>query len=189
MKTRRADRWKTCLHEAAHIVTARALNGWDCEASASIRADGNSGTAVFPYGLSAFDYAVAVAAGEHAERLPFDAPKRRRRLPLPPAETAEGIRARAVRVVQAEVAETSHRGAMADCETVARYSISLHPGEPSEWVAAHARVHDAAKRLTWEHRDTIRAVALTLFHRGSVTLPGDPAHEEYFAGGAVAVDQ
>jgi hypothetical protein len=191
--TRRAQRWKTCLHESAHCVVSRALNSWDCTARATVREDGNAGAASFPWGLTAFDYAVSTAAGGHGETLPFPPPARRCRPPLPPAETAAGIRARAVRATEAEIADKSHRRAMAagtDPESVAAYCVSLHPAEPQEWVAAHDRVHDEARRAVWEHRDTIRAVAVRLFHAGRVELPGDPEHEAYFQnGGAVAVDQ
>jgi hypothetical protein len=191
--TQRAQRWAVCLHESAHIVTARALNAWDCIASATVRDDGNAGAASFPWGMSAFAYAVSTAAGGHAEKLPFPPPARRRRPPLPPAETAEGVRARAVRATEAEIAEKSHRRAMAtgtDAEAVARYCISLHPGEPQEWVAAFNRVHAEARRVTWEHRNEIKRVAATLFHAGRVELRGDPEHERFFQnGGAVAVDQ
>jgi hypothetical protein len=184
MKTR-AARWTIALHEAAHIVTARALNSWNCKASATIRADGRGGTAELPDGLLPFAEAVATAAGAYGERLPFPPPARRRRPPLPPAETAAGMRARAVREIESEVAEKSHRLAMAagtDPEAVARYCVSTHPGEPDEWRDAFNRVHAEARRVTWELRDTIRAVAVRLFHHGRVELPGDPEHERFFSG-------
>jgi hypothetical protein len=186
---RRAQRWTTCLHESAHIVTARALCAWNTTAAARVSDDGR-GAAEMPHGLSAFDDAVSSAAGSYGEQLTFDAPARRCRPPLPSAGTAEGVRARAVRQNQEQAAVASHKSAMAagtDEQTVAAYCVSLHPGEPQEWVAAHARVHAEARRVTWEHRDEIKRVAVALFHHGAVTLPGDPAHEEYFAGGAVAV--
>jgi hypothetical protein len=181
----RLNRWRTCLHESAHCVIARALNSWDCEASASVCEDGRAGVAVFPWGLSAFAHAVATAAGEYAERLPFDAPARRYRPLLPPVETAAGVRERAVREAESNLAEQSHRRAMAagtDPERVARFCISMHPGEPQEWVAAHTRVHDEARRAACEHRDEIRRCAVRLFHRGAVTLPGDFEHERFFSG-------
>jgi hypothetical protein len=190
--TRRADRWRTCLHEAAHIVTARALNAWNTTTAARVSDDGR-GAAEMPHGLSAFDDAVATAAGSYGEGLPFPPPARRRRPALPPAETAEGIRARAVRVAEADTAERHHRRAMAagtDPVSVARYCISLHSADPDEWRDAFNRVHAEARRAVWEHRDEIRRVAVRLFHRGSVTLPGDPEHDSYFQnGGAVAAGQ
>ena len=185
---RRANRWRTCLHESAHCVVARALDLWDCTTAARVSDDGR-GVAELPHGLTPFADAVATAAGAHGAKLPFDSPARRRRPPLPPLETAEGIRARAVRKTEAEIAEKSHNRAMAtgtDAETVARFCISLHPGAPQEWVAAYARVHDAARCAVWAHRDEIRRVAIRLFHRGAATLKGDPQDDEAFASGAVA---
>jgi len=183
--TSRAERWRVALHESAHIVTARAVNSWNCTASARV-SDTGRGVATMPHGLTRFADAVASAAGTYGEESPFEAPARRRRPPLPPAETADGIRARAARQCNEEAAQANFAGARSDDEAVAAYCISLHPGDPDEWVAAHARVHDEAKRLTWDLRDEIKRVAMTLFHRGKVTLKGDPEHDQIFAAGAVA---
>ncbi len=164
----RVERWRVCMHEAAHAVAARSLNTWDCKASATIRADGGGGAAVLPAGLSAFDCAVAVAAGGHAEALGFDAPKRRRRTAMPQGFTVESVRSRAGRDVQSAAAVKMHHEAMAsgtDGERIAMYCVSLHPSEPDEWVAAHGRIHVEARRVVWLLRHEIKRVALTLFHR------------------------
>ena len=185
-------RWISALHEAAHCVVARAVNSWDCTASASIRDDGRGGMAMFPHGLTAPAEMLALAAGLYAEALPFNPPTRRRRPTLPPAGTIPGMRARAVRAVRADAATTEHRAAMdggSDAERIGHYVVSLYPDAPSEWVKSVAAIHADARRLVYELRDAIRAAAVTLFHKGRVEIPGDPEHEEFFSQPHDGVDE
>jgi hypothetical protein len=187
--TKNERRWSTCLHEAGHIVIARALNGWNTTARAVIREDGCGGVAILPKGLSAFAGAVATAAGVYGERLAFDPPRRRRRPPLPPATTASGLRQRAAVEIGAVAAVDQHRQAIAagtDADRVARYCIALHADAPDEWRGCYDRVHEEAGRLVWELRAEIERSARRLFNTGEITLPGDPDHDAIFAGGAVA---
>jgi hypothetical protein len=187
--TTRDRRWTTSLHESAHIVVARAMCGWRTTARAVIREDGGGGVATLPSGLSPFAGAVATAAGVYGERLAFDPPRRRRRPQLPPSTTADGLRQRAAREIGAVAAVDQHRQAIAagtDADRVARYCISMHPDDPTEWRGYFDRVHAEAGRLVWQLRAEIERSARRLFHTGEVTLRGDPDHDAIFAGGAVA---
>ena len=181
-------RWKTALHEAGHICTARALNAWETSCHARIReANGGGGVATLPPGLTPFQSAVATAAGDHAARLPFDAPARRRRPRQPSHTTAAGIRARAAAAAAEDALAHSVRRVCEtgnDADFVARYCISTHPENPDEWRFAFDAVHADSRRLVWELRDEIHRIATMLFHRGAVTIPGNPEDDAFFAQGA-----
>ena len=181
----RHARFVTCLHEAAHLAVARRLNGWSttCRAAICHEARGG-GVAEFPAGLSATATAIATAAGDHGGRLGFAAPARRRRR-LPPPETAEGIRARAVEASRPEAVSAVHCRAIrhgTDAERVARFAVSRNPENPDEWKELFDHVHAEAAALVKELRGEIYKLAVTLFHCGRAEIPGNPAHDEYFSG-------
>jgi hypothetical protein len=143
-----------------------------------------------PAGLTPFAEAVVSAAGEYGEWLQFDAPYRRRRprLTLPKGDDAEAFRARAVLESKEPAREARHRRAVkeqTDAEAVAKYCALLHPTEPGEWVKTYEAVHAEARRIVHEHRDEIGRVAVELFHRGEVTIAGDPDQDKLFAVDAV----
>lgn len=173
------------MHEAAHIVVAASLNTWECSASALICADGRSGVAILPLGLTSRGEAIATAAGDHGMRLPIDAPKRRRAPRRGSLSTAEGIRNKAVTDNQNERAKTRTRSANKegnDAERVAVYCISLRAEDPQHWVDTHRLVNDEARRLVYELRHEIKRHATTLFHKGAIELVGNPEHDELLNG-------
>ena len=180
--------WETCLHESGHIVVARAVNGWNTTAQASVdiktRASTAAGTAVLPHGLSPTGEAIATAAGSHAAKLSRMFPRpRRKKIMMPPEGTAEGIRARAVTEAQSLAAKHLYREALdsgTDAEDIARYCISFDPANPADWTTRFRCVHAQAKLLTRQNRAAIREAAIRLFHEGAITIPGDPEHDEYF---------
>ncbi len=187
-----AARWETCLHEAAHCVTGRALCRWDTTAGAFVLESGRGGLATLPDGLSGWQKAVAIAAGRHAEALPFDPPARRKRPSLPTGNDAAAIRARATAEITEPARERAHKRSIRehpDEMIIAKYCACLHPTEPGDWRKTFDAVHAEAGRVVCEHRDEIRRVAVELFHRGEVTLRGDPEQDKIFAGGAVAAGE
>ncbi len=175
------ERWEMCLHESAHCVTASACNSWDTGCLAVVFEDGSGGVAYLPAGLSDFARVVAAAAGAHGERLAehFSKPERRNALPVPTAGSAERVRAAAVN----ECARDAHCRAIReqpDEIIVARYCCESHPTDPHDWRRTYFRVHGMAKRLVWRYRERIAAAATSLFHAGSVSLPGNPEQESVF---------
>ncbi len=174
------ERWETCLHEAAHCVVARVCNSWNAGCSAMVFESGG-GLARLPRGLSDFAAAVAVAAGDHGARLAatFPRPRKRCKPPVPRTATAEKLRAAAVAEEARNVYRTACREWPDDLAT-ARFCCEKYPTEPREWARTFYRIHGAAKRLTWRHREEIATAARTLFHAGSVSIPGDAAHEAIF---------
>jgi hypothetical protein len=135
--------------------------------------------------LTPFSEAVATCAGDYASRLNIEPPERRRKKPLPPPDTPEGIRARAIEATRpAAVAEVHRRTCRAgnDADHVARYCVSMHPENPDEWKAVFENVHRDAAALVHELKCTIHKLAIRLFHDSEITLPGDPGHDEYFSG-------
>ncbi len=182
--TSNADIWRTCLHEAAHVVVARALNYWNCTASACVNLIEGNGAAVYCWGMTKTVEAIANASGDYGVRLSrvFPAPRHRPRH-LPDASTTTGKRAQAIREIQSEAATVLHREAVAsgtDAERVARYSISFDPTTPRDWQQRFRRIHAQARLEVWRHRHEIRAVASILFREGEIVIPGDPEHEAFF---------
>lgn len=180
-ETKPNSRWKTCLHEAAHCVIARALNSWDCTTRAYVcEGSGNGGIMHVPAGLTPFKYAVMTAAGDHGGMLPLRPPKRRRR-PVVHKKTSTQIEISAMREVNDKLLKTTIKNALPDVDCVAQYCITLHPGDPDEWKAAFERIHAEARRVVFEHRDAINRVAQILYHRGEVIISGNEEDEKFLA--------
>ncbi len=183
--TSTADIWRTCLHEAAHVVVARALNYWNTSVSARVDFIEGGGAAIMPRGLSHSGEAAATAAGQYGGKLIrfFPAP-RRRPIRLPPKDTTEAKRARALREVQAEAARLLRKQALttgSDEKQVARFCIYFNLTDPKDWTWRFRRIHATARLEVWRHRHEIRKAAVTLFHEGEIVIPGDPEHETFFS--------
>lgn len=174
--------WRISLHEASHLITARALNTWNCECVARVDPSAGLGVCTLPAGLSAFADAAVCAAGTRGEKLTrvFPPPRRKPLSPLPPPDTAAGIRARATRAAESEIMKRSRRNAADDDSRIAAFCASLNPSDPRDWMRVFRRVHALARLTAWQNRAEIRRVAEILFHEGIYQHTGDHAHEEYF---------
>lgn len=187
----REERWKTALHEAAHVCAARALNGWNTSTDAKVSESGR-GVASMPFGLTPFNSAAVSAAGIYGEKLAaiFPAPARRRRPPMPPPGfTAARIRAEAAKESAEKAAREGYARGNNDDEQIARFCISLHPESPDEWRMAFDRVHATARQAVWEHQAEIQRLALKLFHSGYVEIAGDPEQDDFFRRGCRKVNK
>ena len=162
--TLRAQRWETCLHEAAHLVVALHWNP-DGGGSAFLTREG--GYATCPRMASDFREGVVSAAGDCGGRLakryacPSEQPARRAR-----AEVTAGA---ASAEVEAEYRQCCNAGD--DVSRIDRIVIELYPGQPREWVRARRRICANARLLVWQHRHRIRELATRLFLDGFIILP------------------
>ena len=174
-------RWLMALHEAAHLAVALDLSPFATTCFAAVFDGG--GLAHMPRGLHGFNHAVALAAGMTAAR-------RLHREPIP--ERTPTDRPRPVEgVLDArhavhEVSLPAHGTTGSDGEKLARYAVDLANNDANDAARRLRRVMAAARLAVWRNREHILALARELFLNGSVIVDGDPEHEAFFAGGAVA---
>ena len=164
------DRWRTAVHEAAHIVAAAALAVEGYRPAPMMRAillPGRNATAYVDYG-DEYERAVICAAG------PLSCPLGRRyrppRLATPPAQvTAEappaGISTAVFASVVADHAKTGITDR--DAEVVRAYCAASTAG-PAVWAGRWRAVHTKARAIIREHRAAILAIARPLYASGFV---------------------
>ncbi len=169
------ERWRIALHEASHVVAFRLLNGWDPSIHAELPAGGGGYTSN-PPGMTKVNFAIAVAAGSHGEKMaktcsrPWFTPTSS---PTPAPETgatANEIRQHAVRTMKW----------LSDDEHIAQAAISFAPANPADWKERFDYFHSEAEQLVADHADEIKRVAAELYSNGSYDHAGDPAHDHYF---------
>jgi hypothetical protein len=161
----RRSRWRTCLHEAGHVVAARRLFGR--AGGAAVFEDG-SGVADVGRQVdvpASFKDALATAAGAAAESLG----ERYSPPPVPMPVPLEVAYPEAAGRLKADVAML-----MPDEVAIARWCIHGREGEPDLWARRHGWVQAAAQDFIAEHRHEIVDSATALFGRGIVRLPALP---------------
>jgi hypothetical protein len=162
-------RWKTCLHEAGHVVsgkvllkhTSRAIVFGDGGGVADVGGEGG-----VPF---LFEDALTTAAGGAAESLADLHPVPDLPLPVP------------LEVVYPDVVEPKRlavRKMMTDEVAVARWCIAGIETQPDRWANRFHWIRREARLFVARHQREIVEVATVLFGRGIVTLPAEPAKEE-----------
>ncbi len=162
-------RWRTCLHEAGHVVAGVAL--LKQTSRAAVFSDGG-GVACLGGGSDVpqtDEEALAVAAGIAAGALSheYQPPQVQ---PLPPVEDrypelASRLKARSGTT-------------MSDDEAIARWCIQGVEGRPHRWKRRHDRLHDQAASFVTVYTGKILEVATALFGCGVITLPAGPARKD-----------
>ena len=179
MRTNR-QKWETCLHEAGHLVTAMACNGWDCSCHAEVWDGG--GLASMPKGLTEFADAAATAAGHYGGLLARLYPVPRKSKPAP----AKDVHTQAVREIAGEWIEDAKKSWKRavkehdDDELLKRYATATNSMEHKEWGRRLRRARAQARLTVWTHRNEVRAIATILFYEGIFVHHGNPEHDDFF---------
>ena len=165
----RKARWRTCIHEGAHMVAGGRLLGQTTRAAvfndASGVADVGDGENDVP---TSFKDALVTAAGSAAEFLADLYPPPQVALPVP------------LEVAYPESAGrllTSVATMMTDDVAVARWCIRGRETQPDLWAGRHEWVRSGATEFVIENRHQVIEVATSLYGRGIVSLPAEPAKE------------
>jgi hypothetical protein len=157
------NRWRTCLHEAGHVVAARVLLK-DAGAAAVVLDAGGLAYIDVPDLLLTCDHALAVAAGPAAESLadvytpPTEAPD--------PAAVVSGD-APASKSLHASFAADLRAGA-SDAVRLARWCCERCPNEPDRWARRHVWITHEAGFFVRNHAQEIASIATRLYARGIV---------------------
>jgi hypothetical protein len=168
----RTRRWKTCLHEAGHVVAAKRLLG---HATGAVVFDDGSGAAYVggeeaPVG---FKDARVRAAGPAAEKLADQYPPPDMPVPVP----LEVAYPETAGPLKAEIPTL-----LSDAEIIARWCIQGHEAEPNLWTLRHGFVTTSAEDYLAEHQQEVVEIATVLFGRGILVLPAGPAKGDAHVG-------
>ena len=160
--------WRTCLHEAGHVVAGQMLLKRVVGAMVFSDASGvtnmGAGTAVPRSFGEAMATAAGIAAGTLASHYaPPDIP-----LPIP----LDKAYPEAVEPAQAAIATV-----ISDDVAIARWCIQGRETQPDMWAKHHDWVHSSAQEFVLENRHAIIEVATVLYGCGIITLPATPAME------------
>ena len=174
-------KWRTALHEAAHLQTAILLTHELLRpaVSATLVDEGaTSGIASCAGQLTPFNEAVMTAAGNYGSKLVNEWPRPRshyRKRQLLERQLEQSARGELTAESVRKVFE-NFKGGPSDAEIVAKYCTAFEPNNPSDWALRYEQVHKKARLLVWTHREAIRAIATELFltglyHREAETDP------------------
>ena len=141
-----------------------------CTTRAAVFGDASGVAQVGSNGVpSSFKEALAIAAGAAGEKLadlnnppvvPWPVP-----LEVAYPEVAEPMRAGIVALMTDDVA-------------IARWCIDGHERKPAMWSIRHDWLCSSALEFVLEHRHEIFETATSLYGRGIITLPVEPAKEQ-----------
>ncbi|MFA7174748.1 MAG: hypothetical protein WC340_15325 [Kiritimatiellia bacterium] len=164
-------KWRTALHEAAHLQTALLLTHdlLRPAVSATLVVEGaTSGIASCAGQLTPFNEAVMTAAGTYGGKLVNEWPRprshyrKKQLIERQLKQSANGeLTAESVRKVF-----QNYKGGPSDAESVAKFCTSFEPDNPGDWMKRYKRVHAKARLLVWTHRQTIRTIATELYLTG-----------------------
>ena len=172
-------KWKTALHEAAHMQVALLLTHdlLRPAVSATLLSEGRtSGIAACAGQLTPFAKATMAAAGSYGGKLVDQWPRprshyrKKQLLERQLEQSAKGeLTAESVRKVFA-----GFKGGPSDAEIVANFCTSFEPDNPKDWAKRYKRVHAKARLTVYNHRAAIREIATELYltgiyHRGAET--------------------
>ena len=158
-------RWKTCLHEAAHVVAASVLLN-DERVAAVVFSGGGLAFIDVPDPLRTVDQALAIAAGTAAESLAeTNAP------PQAEPATAAAVRVDVPKERSAHAVLMSDlKAARPDAERIAAWCIMGHPNDPDRWKSRYVWIHHEASLFVRNHATEIVKIASRLYTGGIVTL-------------------
>lgn len=163
-----ARRWKTCLHEAGHIVagrtalkrTVKAVVYNDGVGAAYLEIDG---------GLPrTFEEALAVAAGSEAEALAEAHAPPEASQPAPALTTTDSQSVKPM--------VTQLRRSPSDAVALAQWCIRGIENEPDRWAKRCYWIRREANLFVARHQQQIVDAAKGLYANGFTTLEAEPAH-------------
>ncbi|MFA7174030.1 MAG: hypothetical protein WC340_11575 [Kiritimatiellia bacterium] len=170
-RTKAYYRWRTALHEAAHLQTGLLLTHdlLRPAVSATLVDEGRtSGIAACAGQLTPFAKAIMAAAGSYGGKLVNEWPRprshyrKKQLIDRQLKQSANGeLTADSVRKVFA-----GFKGGPSDAEIVANFCTSFEPGNPGDWVKRYKRVHAKARLMVYKHRAAIREIATELYLTG-----------------------
>ena len=163
-------KWRTALHEAAHIQIALLLTHdlLQPAVSATLVDEGRtSGIAACAGQLTPFAKATMAAAGSYGGKLVDQWPRprshyrKKQLIDRQLKQSANGeLTADSVRKVFA-----GFKGGPSDAEIVAKF-CTIQPDTPKDWMKRYKRVHSKARLMVFKHRAAIREIATELYLTG-----------------------